>query len=134
MGKKGQRTDPRYQEKRTSYLMHREARTMRDRHSLLGGEFKNVSKRPYPLGCELCGATTNGVLRALVYHHWDDAFPSVGIWVCQKCHKIAEAVEIVDEGKTASATFNHASISEVIAKYRELKPAIEVNYHSSRLL
>ncbi len=134
MGIKGQRTDPYYWSKRTSYLKNKEASLLRQRHSLLAGNFKNLSKRTYPGICEMCGVSANGEMWALVYHHWDDATPSAGVWVCQLCHRVVEAVEIIDGGPTTRDTYNHVSIPAICTKYREMKVQIMNDYARTRLL
>lgn len=62
-------------------------------HTTLGtmmrcGDKKRITglcKRPYPSQniCEFC---EKGGHKFLQYHHWDDKDPSLGIWVCSKCH------------------------------------------------
>ena len=27
------------------------------------------------------------------WHHWDDKYPELGLWLCAKCHWLAESVE-----------------------------------------
>jgi len=46
------------------------------------------NKRPWPGYCELCGST-----RRLDYHHWDKSNPSKGLWLCYRCHMLAEAAD-----------------------------------------
>lgn len=64
------------------------------KHVLLTG----LSKREHTIKCELCDKVP---LKRLYYHHWLDDFPSVGMWLCYKCHMLAEAidekVELIDE-------------------------------------
>ena len=51
-------------------------------------------KRPHPGGnnllglCELCGKTVR-----LNYHHWDDTQINKGLWLCARCHVLAEVVD-----------------------------------------
>lgn len=47
------------------------------------------NKRTKPTMCELCGRIT----KSLVYHHWDDNNPSMGLWLCPHCHIFAELFE-----------------------------------------
>lgn len=58
--------------------------------------FLGLHKRPNPNFCEFCG---DGKTH-LGYHHWDDSNRSKGVWVCQvnKCHNLAEAVDLIDNG------------------------------------
>jgi len=49
---------------------------------------KVENKRPYSSNCELCGKKTK-----TVYHHWDDKDYSKGLWLCLRCHNVAEGVE-----------------------------------------
>lgn len=57
-------------------------------------------KRDPTDSCEMC----DQVPKRLVYHHWNDADYSQGIWICQSCHNIAHGVE-----------------RDLDRKYRELK-------------
>ncbi len=47
-------------------------------------------KRLYPEDgcCEICRKQ-----RQLVYHHWDDEKPELGMWICRGCHFKAEDIE-----------------------------------------
>lgn len=47
------------------------------------------NKRHHPGYCELCGNDNT----RLGYHHWDDSCPSKGLWLCHKCHMLAEATD-----------------------------------------
>lgn len=71
-----------------------------------------VKKRPYPEddSCELCGERRK---KYLVYHHWDDKRPELGIWICVNCHTI---VGYIEKGK-----------SFVFKKYTELKSEVNDN-------
>jgi len=42
---------------------------------------KNVNKPPKPILCTLCGRKSY-----LVYHHWQDDTPEIGLWICNACH------------------------------------------------
>ncbi len=55
-----------------------------------GGMVKGLSKRPYPGKCELCGKE---MPKGLAYHHWDDGNPSIGMWLCNACHRVAEFLD-----------------------------------------
>lgn len=50
-----------------------------------------VNKRPFPQDskCELC----EKIRKRLVWHHWNDEKPELGIWICLSCHNVAEGVE-----------------------------------------
>ena len=52
------------------------------------GYLKVNGKRPYTSNCEICGKNTK-----VVYHHWDDNDYSKGLWLCLRCHNVAEGVE-----------------------------------------
>lgn len=73
-------------------------------------------KREFPGFCELCGRDLSG--RHKGYHHWDDSMPAMGIWVCNKCHDIAEGVEkgIVDIYLKKKGTVEKAYALEQIQK------------------
>lgn len=57
------------------------------------------NKRPRTSHCELCGraSTREGKQIKLDYHHWDGADYSKGLWLCYRCHAVAEAA---DDGTT----------------------------------
>ncbi|KKN54550.1 hypothetical protein LCGC14_0591420 [marine sediment metagenome] len=84
----------------------------RDRYRVksLGGKYlpPGEEKRPYTGKCELCGATYEDDKSKFHYHHWIDEEPTIGIWVCVKCHWMIEAVD-----------------TGLLQKYEELKPLIE---------
>lgn len=44
---------------------------------------------PDPAICEMCQEPKT----RLVYHHWNDADYSQGLWVCQGCHNVAHTWE-----------------------------------------
>lgn len=48
-------------------------------------------KRDYPEGrlCEICKEDRG----FLLYHHWDDDVPHLGIWTCHRCHFLEEAID-----------------------------------------
>ncbi len=56
------------------------------RHSITG-----IVKRDYPHDCycEVCHINH----KLLSYHHWDDTFPSWGVWMCAGCHAGTSFVE-----------------------------------------
>lgn len=64
-----------------------------------------IGKREWPGFCEMC----ESVPKRLVYHHWNDADYSQGIWICQPCHNIAHGIE-----------------KDLDKKYRELKARLSL--------
>ncbi len=66
-------------------------------------------KRLRPTICEFCKKDKE----MLYYHHWDDAAPHFGIWVCYSCHKL---VELFEDEPTIIDRYN---------RYNELKRKIE---------
>lgn len=48
-------------------------------------------KRPPTENCEVCGQAFGS--RHIAYHHWDDEMPAMGMWLCRRCHVIAEGVD-----------------------------------------
>ena len=49
-----------------------------------------AKKRPRPDNvCEVCSKYTT----RLEYHHWDTSHPSLGLWLCRRCHYMAEAID-----------------------------------------
>lgn len=68
---------------------------------------KHLEKRPYTEVCELCETRS----KRLHYHHWISDNPSIGVWVCFNCHRVAE---LIDE-KGAS------EVSKIVSRYYLLK-------------
>lgn len=50
----------------------------------------SIRKREYTRECELCHKRPK---RRLYYHHWLNDFPQIGLWLCFKCHMLAETVD-----------------------------------------
>lgn len=73
-----------------------------------GEIIRGLNKRPYMNCCELCGKY---VKNNMAYHHWDDSNLNLGIWICNKCHYVVGAFELVKSGK----------FSALIEKYEKLK-------------
>lgn len=101
-----------YHQKRYLHLdkdQHRaRSREWARRHTTGQHQGASIHKRPRPQVCELCGEKRS---KRLEYHHWDN--PSVGVWVCDYCHKV---VELIDKG---------VDIKDIAGKYRELKEIVE---------
>jgi len=59
------------------------------------GKYLKGIKRDYPTDekCEICNIFTPPPLN---YHHWDDTNLMKGIWICGRCHLIAEGVEKIN--------------------------------------
>ena len=65
-----------------------------------GVAWKGLKKRPHPKQCELCGSEKNvklGPIR-LEWHHWIEANPNIGLWMCYRCHRFAEFCDKYDVG------------------------------------
>jgi len=75
-------------------------------------------KRPKTEDCELCGK--NG--HDLNYHHWDNAHPWYGMWICDSCHRKAESVEHLNTFLEGNRKF--------MAEYLLLKDMIERGYRA----
>lgn len=75
----------------------------------VNGKRIRIKKREYPINqkCELC----NRKKKRLGYHHWDNNQPELGMWICVRCHHVAEALE--DLGKN------------LVKKYFKLKEEIK---------
>lgn len=54
---------------------------------------KGEHKRPYTGICEMCGKEQDNGSNALDYHHWDSEMPAMGMYLCYRCHQVAESVE-----------------------------------------
>lgn len=72
----------------TYYYAHREERLdlarQRDKMTIKhNGKviLRNVKKPPKPMLCTLCGRKSH-----LIYHHWQDDAPEIGLWICNRCH------------------------------------------------
>ena len=73
-------------------IKHHDEVLAKERQSKLGSGEKHLTglqKRPHPGACELCQAQD----KRLSYQHWDDGDPSLGMWLCGRCFKIAQGVE-----------------------------------------
>jgi hypothetical protein len=74
------------------YEKHKDEVLSKRRQSQLGSGDKHLTglqKRPHPGACELCQVQD----KRLSYQHWDDGNPSLGMWLCGRCFKIAQGVE-----------------------------------------
>jgi hypothetical protein len=85
--------DKKHDAKRAWYLRNKAKIDNHRRETVLNGKC-GLHKRKYTGKCELCGVTVSKYLR---YHHWDDSNPSVGVWLCTRCHNIAEAIDKIIE-------------------------------------
>ena len=70
--------------------------------------FRGLNKRVYPNQCELCNKKQK---RGLHYHHWDDTNPSMGMWICIRCHILAEHYE-----QRKITTIDYLELKEKIKK------------------
>ncbi len=70
-----------------------------------------LNKRPYPGECEVCGLPKE---KGLLYHHWDEDNPSVGLWLCSRCHRLAEVLDKLGSAK----------LGELLAKYLRLRGSV----------
>ena len=85
------------------------------RENYLHGKLLSIPKRKRPAEiCEIChyGA------KYLAYHHWDDARPWLGVWVCSRCHTLAEIIDYLISHKP-----NY--LQSRIEEYISLKEKIE---------
>lgn len=78
-----------------------------------GGRYYGILKRKYPIdeACEICGKKG----RKLIYHHWNDDLPELGIWTCLfPYHGMAHGIEdsLIETYLTLKAKIN----SEYYAK------------------
>ncbi len=86
---------------------------------------RNLSKRPRPDRCELCGDRP-----AKSYHHWDEDDPSVGLWLCFRCHM---AAEVMDDFPTLDFTrvyfgLKRKAAEEVAAEREETANKMRASY------
>ncbi len=60
-----------------------------------GVRYRGLKKRKRPDRCELCRATLNfkKMSERLEYHHWYEARPDLGLWLCFKHHRFAETLD-----------------------------------------
>ncbi len=59
-----------YAERINSRIIHSSKTTLR-----------NVDKPPKPSCCTICKRQSH-----LVFHHWVDETPEIGLWTCNRCH------------------------------------------------
>jgi hypothetical protein len=76
------------------------------------GKTIHTVKRPYSDKCEMCGRNR----RKINYHHWDESNYLRALWLCGRCHWIAEAVEGITKPTSLSS------------KYLKLKQQMESVY------
>ena len=57
------------------------------------GKWMVVRKRLWTGICELCDKNCEELKRKLFWHHWNDEHPEWGIWVCYRCHAVAERID-----------------------------------------
>lgn len=107
----------------TYYQRHRTIILQKLRRSRLttkdGKVIRGLVKRPHPGHCEICANSKNenGLPLKLEYHHWFPNCPEVGMWICFKCHRIAETVE-------------SDSLTLFVQLYTNLKTQIEKESHA----
>jgi predicted transcriptional regulator len=85
------------------YLDPRQKVKMREEHrqnhisTRINGERVRLiaKKRPMPDNCELCHKkeTLEHEKARLVWHHWNDEHPELGMWICLQCHSFAGRVD-----------------------------------------
>lgn len=85
-----------------------------------GKTWNDLKKRPRPNCCELCRHAMNDNSKSirLEYHHWNDVYPEIGLWLCYKCHHFAEYLDR-----------SGAALS--ITTYYMLKREAEQNFHEN---
>jgi hypothetical protein len=69
-----------------------------------------IKKREYLGICELCNRKVGEDIKYLDWHHWDDEYPEIGLWLCKRCH---HAIEWLDEQNNIE-----------VPKYRDLKGVV----------
>ena len=74
------------------------------RNNLLrvNGKVIKVRKRKFAGKCELCGILINLYPR---WHHWNDKHPELGMWLCGKCHWLADSIEYDLDNKLRNKYF-----------------------------
>jgi len=68
----------RHRDKCLEYAKAQDKRTIKHNGKAI---LRNVDKPPKPLLCTLCNRKAN-----LAFHHWEDAKPEIGLWICNSCH------------------------------------------------
>ena len=97
------------------YYNNWQVKYKREHRLKVNGKEIQVKKRPSTNCCEICGKVGNGK-KSLDYHHWNDAHPEWGIWVCSSCHFVAEFID----------SMNSEEFKARMAKYLELQKMISV--------
>jgi len=66
-----------------------------ERQQRLGGNMlpEGQTKRQYTGKCEMCGRTYEDDRNKFHYHHWNDDVIRYGLWLCARCHWVAEGVD-----------------------------------------
>ncbi len=79
---------------------------------------RHLNKRPYPGVCEVCGIARE---KGLHYYHWDGDNPSIGIWICARCHRLVELL----------VSLGSKRLGELLATYLNLKASITEAAHGA---
>lgn len=85
-----------------------------------GKTWNDLKKRQRPNHCELCRRTLNDGSQPirLEYHHWNDVYPEIGLWLCYKCHHFAEYLD-------------QPGAAQMIYVYKILKDRAEQDFHGN---
>lgn len=57
---------------------------------IIEGKYFTINKREFQGFCELCKEEIQSHPQ---WHHWNDNYPEMGMWLCLKCHDLAEIYE-----------------------------------------
>jgi ribosomal protein L37AE/L43A len=82
--------------------------------------YHGLNKRPYPYHCELCNKP---MLRRLGYHHWNDKRPQVGMWLCQRCYGLAEAIDSFDSQTFPLMVNRYLNLKKILSQFSVSKTA-----------
>ncbi len=84
---------------------------------------RGLDKRPRPELCELCSRKPTKA-----YHHWDDDDPSIGLWLCYRCHITVEVMDDFPDIDLHSfyLDLKEKAATEVVTERKRFNDEIEV--------
>ncbi len=86
---------------------------------------RKLKKRPRPDLCEVCEDRP-----AKAYHHWNNEDPSIGLWLCFRCHMAAEVMDDLPNLDlfTVYIDLKEKAALEVVAERQRTEDMINASY------